>query len=172
MRRAVEAEQFRQRAVGCLDGLHRFAFSLCHDRTLAQDLVQETFVRALAAKRRPEANDGVRPWLFTILHNVWRNERRRPQAVSLEEHAGALLEEVGDPGEAVDRRSRAQRIRAAVHALPEPFREVVLLRFGEGFSYRQIAEILACPAGTVMSRLARARVMLRRCVGARQGVSA
>jgi RNA polymerase sigma-70 factor (ECF subfamily) len=159
-------EGFRRRAVACLDGLYGFALSLCRDRTTAEDLVQETYVRALRARRRPEPDQDVRPWLFTILHNVWRNERRRANAVSLGEfEAASSLPDGGpDPAQGLDRAENAARVRAAIEALPGAFREVVMLRFAEGFSYQQIAEVLACPAGTVMSRLARARALIRRAL--------
>lgn len=159
-------EDFRGRAVACLDGLFGFALSLCRDRAAAEDLVQETYLRAFRAQRRPEPETDVRPWLFTILHNVWRNERRRRALVSLEDHPEGWEApgDGADPLESLDRAEAASRLRSAVEGLPEPFREVVLLRFAEGFSYQEIAQVLSCPAGTVMSRLARARAHLRRAL--------
>ncbi len=76
-------ERFRHWAVQCLDSLFSFALSLCRDRAVAEDLVQETYVRALRAANRPHDEAGMRPWLFTILHNVWRNERRPNPACTL-----------------------------------------------------------------------------------------
>jgi RNA polymerase sigma-70 factor (ECF subfamily) len=158
-------DDFRRRAVACLDGLYSFALSLSRDRTTAEDLVQETYVRALRARRWPEPHQDLRPWLFTILHNVWRNERRRAGAVSLDDSEAAALPDGGpDPAQDLDRAESARRLRAAIDALPDAFREVVMLRFAEGFSYQQIAEVLACPAGTVMSRLARARALIRKAL--------
>jgi RNA polymerase sigma factor (sigma-70 family) len=90
---------FRARAIECLDGLYAFALSLSRDRALAEDLVQETYLRALRAARRPGPEENLRAWLFTILHNVLRNERRRRPAVSL------------------DARRRSARLRAAIDAL-------------------------------------------------------
>ena len=164
---AKRGEDFRRRAVACLDGLYTFAVSLSRDRALAEDLVQETYLRAFQARRRPEPLEGVRPWLFTILHNLWRNQRRRGTMASLDDDtAGALPSVEPDPAEGLSRAEDAARLRAAIEALPHAFREVVVLRFGEGFSYREIAEVLACPAGTVMSRLARARCLLRASLAA------
>jgi RNA polymerase sigma-70 factor (ECF subfamily) len=161
-------DDFRRRAVACLDGLYGFALSLCRDRATAEDLVQETYVRALQARRRPEPHDSVRPWLFTILHNVWRNQRRRSATLSLDENEAArsLPDGGPDPAETLDREADVARLRAAIDALPAAFREVVMLRFAEGFSYQEIAEVLCCPAGTVMSRLARARALMRRALAA------
>ncbi len=160
-----DEDVFRRDAVACLDGLFSFALSLCRDPTAAQDLVQETYVRALRASRHPEEASGIRSWLFTILHNVWRNERRRriPEPLEclpqrLEPRAPA------DADRILDDASASARLVLAVDALPDAYREVVMLRYGEGFSYQEIADILRCPAGTVMSRLARARGLLRDAV--------
>ena len=155
---------FRGAAVACLEGLFGFAMALSRDRAAAEDLVQETYVRALAARRKAPPEENLKGWLFTILHNVWRNERRRrrPEALGdtpgLAESLPALGE---DPREALDRKETGERLKGAIEALPEPFREVLMLRCVEGFSYQQVAEIVGCPAGTVMSRLARARALLR-----------
>jgi RNA polymerase sigma-70 factor (ECF subfamily) len=169
MRSSTEDLEFRTRAVACLDGLYAFARSLCRDAAMADDLVQETYVRALRAARRPAPVEDVRPWLFTILHNVWRNEKRGNVAEPIDE-----LPETGDSPlalrpqveEDLDRNAVADRVGRAVSELPAAYHEVVMLRFGEGLSYREIAGVLGCPAGTVMSRLARARALIRRAVDA------
>lgn len=158
-------EDFRREAVACLDGLYGFALALSRDRSLAEDLVQETYVRALAARRKASPEENLRGWLFTILHNVWRNEVRRRQPRALEDDPGleaSLAAPGDDPLEELDRKETRGRLHEAIGGLPEPFREVVMLRCVEGFSYRDVAQIVGCPAGTVMSRLARARALLRR----------
>jgi RNA polymerase sigma-70 factor, ECF subfamily len=157
--------EFRREAVACLDGLYGFALSLTRNRLAAEDLVQETYVRALAARHKAGPGENMRAWLFTILHNVWRNERRRKQPTALEDVPGVaerLVAPGGDPEDALYRKETGERVRRAIARLPESFREVIVLRCVEGFSYRDLAEILDCPAGTVMSRLARARTLLRR----------
>jgi RNA polymerase sigma-70 factor (ECF subfamily) len=160
-----DEEEFRRDAVACLDGLFSFALSLCRDRTTAQDLVQETYVRALRAARHPEEASGIRSWLFTILHNVWRNERRRRVPEPLEALPERLVPRASaDADQRLDDAAATERLGRAVDALPEAYREVVLLRYGEGFGYQEIADILRCPAGTVMSRLARARELIRAAV--------
>jgi RNA polymerase sigma-70 factor, ECF subfamily len=157
--------EFRREAVACLDGLYGFALSLTRDRRVAEDLVQETYVRALAAPRKAGPGENMRAWLFTILHNAWRNERRRKQPTSLEDAPGLaerLVAPGADPEDALGRKETRALVRRAIAGLPESFREVIVLRCLEGFSYRDLAQILGCPAGTVMSRLARARAILRR----------
>jgi RNA polymerase sigma-70 factor (ECF subfamily) len=158
-----EDDRFHLEAVACLDSLYRFARSLARDTHVAEDLVQESYVRALRAARRPEDAAGIRPWLFTILHNVWRNERRRPHPESFDARPelvrGVSNREVSRDAE-LDRRAAAERLAGVLEGLADPYRSVVLLRFGEGFSYQEIAQILGCPAGTVMSRLSRARGMI------------
>jgi RNA polymerase sigma-70 factor (ECF subfamily) len=155
---------FREAAVACLDGLFGFAMALSRDRATAEDLVQETYLRALAARRKAPPEENLKGWLFTILHNVWRNERRRrrPDALDAAPDLAERIPASGeDPQQALDRKETRDRLRRAIEGLPEPFREVVLLRCVEGFSYQQVAQIVGCPAGTVMSRLARARALLR-----------
>jgi RNA polymerase sigma-70 factor (ECF subfamily) len=160
-------EEFRQRAVACLDGLYGFAVSLCRDRSRAEDLVQEAYLRAFRAAHHPRPDENTRSWLFTILHNVWRNERRRKPAESIDSDPAVvrlLPASLPVAERDLDHGAARARLRAAIDALPESYRETVMLRFGEGFSYQEIATILGCPAGTVMSRLGRARSLLRRAL--------
>jgi RNA polymerase sigma-70 factor (ECF subfamily) len=166
------AEAFRSAAVSCLDGLYGFAYTLCHDRTAAEDLVQETYVRALSARRKPGPGENLRGWLFTILHNVWKNEMRRRRPAPLDDVADVLAAPGDSPADALRRDEARLRVRRAIAELPDAFRAVVVLRCVEGFSYRDVAAIVGCPAGTVMSRLARARALLRKSLGARDGSEA
>ena len=150
--------------MACLDGLYGFAYALARDRAVAQDLVQETYLRALAARRKAAPDENIRGWLYTILNNVWKNELRRRRPDALEDSPGladALADPGADPEALLDRRESGDRLRGAIEALPAPLREVVVLRCVQGFSYREVASIVGCPAGTVMSRLARARGLLR-----------
>lgn len=160
-------EAFRRAAVGCLDGLYGFALTLSRDRATAEDLVQETYVRALAASRKAAPEENLRGWLFTILGNIWKNERkrRRPEAVGdVESLGGGVASRAPDPQASLDQRELRDELHVALHSLPESFREVVLLRCVEGFSYQEVAQVVGCPAGTVMSRLARARALLRQAL--------
>lgn len=107
--------------------------------------------------------DQVRPWAFTILRRLWQNELRQSRAEPLEEGAASLLDGGGEtPETLVTRKLLRSEIIQAIDALPEAFREVLVLREIEGLSYAEIARLLECPRGTVMSRLARARLLLRR----------
>ena len=155
-----------------LSALYGFAMTLSRNRTDAEDLVQEACLRAIKGMTHTAIKSDPKLWLFTILRNVWINEWRRrangPEFILLEKppaDAGPLQQWLSDdrerPEDHFERNVTSGRIRLAISGLPEMFREVVVLRYFEGFSYRQIASILGCPAGTVMSRLNRARAELR-----------
>jgi RNA polymerase sigma-70 factor, ECF subfamily len=162
------ARKDRNSGIEHIDGLYGYALVLTQNRSDAEDLVQETYVRAIRAMGRLRDDSNVKGWLFTILRNIWLNElrqrRKAPEVLDVEadESAANLVDEkalnphdfyVGD----LDRRY----VRAAIQKLPEEFREVILLREWEELSYQEIATVLDCPVGTVMSRLARARAKLR-----------
>ena len=155
-----------------LDSLYGFAMSLTHNRTDAEDLVQEACLRAIKGMTQSAAQRNPKVWLFTILRNVWINEWRRrargPKFVLLETgraDSGRLQESAADEclctEDSFERHAASGKLRQAISSLPEPFREAVVLRYFEGFSYREISAIVGCPAGTVMSRLNRARAELR-----------
>lgn len=155
-----------------LGALYGFAMSLTRNPVDAEDLVQEACLRAIKGMTQNSLKSDPRVWLFTILRNVWINQWRRrtngPKFILLGKTRGDhaplqewLSEETDPPEDQFDRNVAAGKIRLAISGLPEVFREVVVLRYFEGFSYRQIASILGCPAGTVMSRLNRARAELR-----------
>jgi RNA polymerase sigma-70 factor (ECF subfamily) len=154
----------------CQASLHRYARALCPGAAEAEELVQEALRRALAAgrKRAPLDESGVRRWLFTITRNIWQNGlRQRRHDVRSDPAYGVLA---GQPGETPEdrllRRALQFEVREAVDALPVQFREVIVLRELEELSYAEIAVVLDCPAGTVMSRQARARALLRRALAA------
>jgi RNA polymerase sigma-70 factor, ECF subfamily len=150
--------------LGCHASLYRYARSLCGEPWDAEELLQETYKRAWAAKRKPVAADAdeIRPWLFTIMRHIWQNERRRMSRSqeTLFEDAAAVVS--GENVElAVSRKLLVSEVRAAVDSLPVLWREIIVMRDMEDLSYAQIAAVLGCPNGTVMSRLARARGALR-----------
>jgi RNA polymerase sigma-70 factor (ECF subfamily) len=155
-----------------LSALYGFAMSLSRNRTDAEDLVQEACLRAIKGMTHSAIKSDPKVWLFTILRNVWINEWRRrakgPEFILLGKPRNDggplqqwLLDERELPEDHFERNATSGKIRLAISGLPEMFREVVVLRYFEGFSYRQIASIVGCPAGTVMSRLNRARAELR-----------
>jgi RNA polymerase sigma-70 factor (ECF subfamily) len=161
--------------LGHTDALFRYAMSLCRNIATAQDLVQETCVRALSAKNplRPDSNH--KSWLFTILRNIWLNEIRKgrwtPQTLDSELDGGASNIPAGtdgDPHLHYIGKLEVEQVRQAILQLPPEFREIIVLREYDELSYQEIAEILQCPAGTVMSRLARARSRLRSILSEQQ----
>jgi RNA polymerase sigma-70 factor (ECF subfamily) len=167
---AARARRFRDAALPHLDAVYTFARYLLRDPTDAEDAVQECYLRALRhfdSLRSPE----VKPWLFAILRNVCRVEYGRRSRVSLydvnaepdkSEGTIPMWQEAQDtPETEMLRKLDAEKIRGLVAALPEVFREVLVLREVDDLSYREIAAIVSTPVGTVMSRLARGRALLR-----------
>lgn len=140
--------------------LRRYARALVRDSEAADDLVQECLTRAMGRLHAWQPTGTMRSWLFTILHNVHVNERRRDGRAP-ESHSdsdGVDLESAsGDPGSGLAVRD----ITAALAALPEEQRSVILLVGLEGLTYAEAASVADVPVGTVMSRLARGREKLR-----------
>lgn len=151
-----------------IDSLYRYALVLTRSRVEAEDLVQETYVRAMEAFSRLREDSNVRGWLFTILRNLWLNElrkhRTRPQLVEVDSDSylvEGLVGNMRDAHEILESAEDASRVRQAIDKLPSEFQEILVLREFEELSYQEIAKVLNCPAGTVMSRLGRARSKLR-----------
>jgi len=163
------ARRFRDAALPHLDDVYTLARYLLRDPTEAEDAVQECFLRALKhfdSYRGP----AIKPWLFAILRNVCRAEfarRATAPTADIDEMPDSaeqtpLWHEAAETPETQMLRSRdATAIRRLVTALAEPFRETFVLREIHNLSYREIAGIVEAPVGTVMSRLARARALLR-----------
>lgn len=150
------------------DGLYGYAMVLTRDRTEAEDLVQETCVRAVKAMESLQPDSNAKSWLFTILRNIWLNQVRQrraaPRIIGLDadESTAELAVEVSeDPYALYASKLERDQVRKAIQQLPDELREIIVLReYGE-LSYHEIATLLDCPAGTVMSRLGRARSKLR-----------
>jgi RNA polymerase sigma-70 factor (ECF subfamily) len=155
-----EAERFRRLVLPHLDGAYSFARFLCRDASLAEDLVQDAFLRAYRGFRGFRGSEP-RAWLFAIVrtsHLTWARRRSEPSADT--EVLEAMASDADTPEAALLRQGEVNAVREAIESLPEPFRETLVLRELEELSYREIAEITSAPIGTVMSRLARARAML------------
>ncbi len=151
--------RFRGQVEAQREPLYRLAFSWCHDGSLADDLVQETLLRAL--DRASQLNDvqRLKPWLCAILANCLKDHFRRVRPL---EPLDDDMPSHGETPEGASASSQlAARVRAEIGRLPLGQRQVVTLVDLEGFSYAEVGEILAVPAGTVMSRLCRAREALR-----------
>jgi RNA polymerase sigma-70 factor (ECF subfamily) len=151
-----------------LDGLYSYGLVLSRNQAEAEDLVQETCLRALRAMERLRPDSNVKSWLFTILRNIWLNQLRQrktvPDIVELDsdEHgANRAVDSSKDPHAAYVSDLEREQVRHAIEQLPLESREIILLREYEELSYEEIAAMLQCPVGTVMSRLARARSKLR-----------
>lgn len=147
-----------------LDGLYSYAMILSRDNTEAEDLVQETCLRALRAIGRSRDDRCVKCWLFTILRNIWLNQlrKRRNTPDLVESDADELADAVPDPLTQYIKRVEREQVRSAIQQLPLRFQEIIILREYEYLSYQEIAAVLNCAPGTVMSRLARARSELRK----------
>ncbi|QLF69784.1 RNA polymerase sigma factor [Peteryoungia desertarenae] len=155
-----------KRLVAFLPNLRRFAISLCRARDVADDLVQQTCERALAGAHGFDPDTRFDAWVFKILRNLWLDQLRRRNT------AGPMvdLDDVPDlavpSGEAEsDARLALARVEAALQSLAPDQREVLVLVCIEELSYRDAAEVLEIPIGTVMSRLARARKALAELTG-------
>jgi len=158
-------ERFETDALPHLRALYGTAYRMTRNAHDAEDLVQETFLRAYRGFDRFEPGTNIRAWLFTILHRVrtdaFRRAGRSPQTVEMIGEGPA----VPAPQEALA--SGAEDIERALAALPEVFRVAVLLRDVEDLSYDEIAGVLDIPIGTVMSRIHRGRVLLRAALSKR-----
>ena len=149
-----------------LDQLYSAARRLTRDPAAAEDLVQETYLRAFRFAARFERGTNLKAWLFTILHNVFRNDlrgrSRSPIEVDSEsvERAADVREDSETPEGAMVRRAREGDLKAALDGLPDAYRQAVWLRDVEEFSYADIAGMLDVPLGTVMSRISRGRRLL------------
>jgi RNA polymerase sigma-70 factor (ECF subfamily) len=148
----------RDGLVEALPRLRAFAISLAHDVTRADDLVQETILKAWSAADRFEPGTNLDAWLFTILrnqfHTRWRKTKREIE--DTDGYYAARLTTAPDQHDRLDFKD----LRAALARLPDAQREAVLLVGASGFSYEEAAEIAGVPVGTVKSRVNRARVAL------------
>jgi RNA polymerase sigma-70 factor (ECF subfamily) len=170
---------FEAEALASLDSLYRAARRLTRTPADAEDLVQETYLKAFRAAASFEPGTNLRAWLFTILHNTARNRARdrARDTVEIDSEVVERAADLGPPGGVLGgapggihtmetpeslllRDTLAPELQAAVDAMPEAFREAVWLRDVEGFSYAEIAAMLSIPLGTVMSRISRGRQML------------
>ncbi len=173
----ADAERlFETEALPHIDVLFRTAARLTADRAEAEDLVQETFAQAWLSFASYAPGTNCRAWLFKILMNKLEHQRRRKYALlKRTAEADELTFERVAYVPPVERELKDEQVLAALDRVPLRFREVVLLADVEEFSYREIAEVLGVPAGTVMSRLSRGRKLLREMlagVAAEYGIGA
>ena len=172
----ADKTKFSEQAMQYMDALYTAAMRLTHNSADAEDLVQETYLKAYRAYGGFEEGTNLRAWLYRILTNTfinnYRSKKRRPDETDIDEVEDLYLyRRLGGLEAAAAGRSAEDElldwftdseVKEAVEALPEQFRMAVLLSDVEGFSYKEIAEILDIPIGTVMSRLHRGRKALQR----------
>jgi RNA polymerase sigma-70 factor (ECF subfamily) len=185
----ADQERFAEDAMPFMDALYTAAMRMTHNAADAEDLVQETFLRGYRGYPRFEEGTNLRAWLYRILTNTfinsYRSKQRRPQESDLGEVEDLYLYRRLGGLEASQRGRSAEdelmdvvtdsEVKAALDELPEQFRVAVLLADVEGFSYKEIADILDIPIGTVMSRLHRGRKGLQRLLAdfaSRRGLAA
>ncbi len=170
--RAKPADDFEAVTLPHLDALYALALRLTRNGRDAEDLVQDTMVKAFRFFHRFERGTNAKAWLFKILSNLFNNDyrdrsREREVMTDVEDQGALVPSEPRSPeAEAISRRTAAE-IQAALESLPHDFRLAVVLADLEELSYREIAEVMGCPVGTVMSRLHRGRKLLREALGER-----
>jgi RNA polymerase sigma-70 factor (ECF subfamily) len=163
----ARAASFEAEALASLDGLYRTALRLTRVPSDAEDLVQETYLKAFRAAGTFEPGTNLKAWLFTILYNTARNRARdrAREALTVDtdvaERAAERHVPSGDTPEALLLRDTlSPDLQAAIDELPDVFRQAVWLRDVEELTYAEIAQMLQIPPGTVMSRISRGRRML------------
>ena len=159
---AGDREAFARLVARHRDGVFSFARHVVGNEADAQDLAQETFVRAYTALSRFREGSRFEPWLYTIAANLCRSHLRKARwrFLSLESAAEAAAHG-GDPAATALRRDQDRRLHAAIQALPAEQRIIVVLRHLRGHAYGEIAEIVGLPVSTVEHRLRAARKVLR-----------
>ena len=161
-----DAGSFHDTAILHVDSLYGAAMRLTRNPTDAEDLVQETYLKAFRFVGQFETGTNLKAWLHTILHNTFLNMRRHagrdPVTADSEavEHLAATGAQSETPEQILMRDTLDADLQSAIDALPDVFRQAVWLRDVEEFSYKEIAEMLSIAPGTVMSRISRGRRML------------
>ncbi len=171
-----QREAFEREAMPHLDALHSYALHLCRNQADAEDLVQETYIKALSNFSSYEPGTNCRAWLFRILTNTFfnlRRSRKRHNPIDTDatpDMEWQIAEAVEPQGlfrpldvQLLDR-VISKHVTAALDELPPEFRTVLLLADLQDFSYKEIADVVDCPVGTVMSRLYRARKAMQKAL--------
>ena len=158
----INVDEFEAAALPHLNDLFRTALRVIGNRGEAEDLVQGTYLQAWKSFHRFEAGTNCRAWLFKILFNVIHHHRRKLFKFRLVEDAEDTFENTLVYEPPIPQHLTDEDVLAALESIPRQYREAVLLADVEGFSYKEVAETLGVPVGTVMSRLSRGRGLLRK----------
>ncbi len=154
-------DQFGNDLIAMLPRLRRFAISLCRRRDVADDLVQLACEKALANSASYQQGTRFDAWLFRILRNGWVDQLRRNRTAGHTEDVYEREDLTGSEGVAdMEAKLTLKKVWSIIGQLPDDLREVLLLVSVEGLSYKEAAEVLGIPIGTVMSRLSRARTRI------------
>ncbi len=159
---AADPDGFKRLMLPHMDAAFGFARHLCRDAAVAEDLVQEAYLRAYRGFGGFRGGDP-KAWLLAIVRSSfldWARRRGASREVADDEAQASAADPAEGPEAALVRAGDTRALLAAVDALPDPFRETLVLRELQDMSYREIGEITGAPIGTVMSRLARARALL------------
>jgi RNA polymerase sigma-70 factor (ECF subfamily) len=174
MKKLFRKKNFEIEALSHLDPLYYVALKITGDREDAEDLVQETFYKAFNQASQLKDLEKCKQWLYRIMINVWKNwrgKRSREVFAEYQEHWNGPLSQYADgspqmaqknPEEDLIIEELRRDVESALNRLSPKYRLAIILSDLEGFSYKEISEIMQCPQGTVMSRLARARRYLGR----------
>ena len=160
--RAKADRQFKQLMTAAIPGLRSYARNLCRDEHTADDLVQDTMVKAWAARERFTEGTNFKAWTYTILRNQFLSQMRRKRFTG--EYDEAVAEMVLRAPADQDRRLHVEDVERAMARLPEAQREALLLVGAEELTYEEVAAVTDVPLGTVKSRVARGRTALARLV--------
>jgi RNA polymerase sigma-70 factor (ECF subfamily) len=171
----VEREEFAQAALSHVDSLYGTALRLTRRAADAEDLVQDTYLKAFRSSHQFQPGTNLKAWLFTILHNTYRNSRRHDGRNPVDVDSEAVERAVGEgpaeqsPEQILTRATLDADLQAALDGLSDAFRQAVWLRDVEELSYAEMAKVLDVPIGTVMSRISRGRRALYDALQTRRG---
>jgi len=166
----TKLQVFEETILPHLNAAYNLARWLTRNEDDAQDVVQEAYLRAFRFFGGYRGGDG-KAWLLEVVRNTWytwRRRERRDTSVQFDEALHARDRASANAEQSLVAESRSGTLRDCIDALPDLFREIIVMRELEEMSYRQIAEVTSLPAGTVMSRLSRARKRLEECIGKRR----
>ncbi|MBM3212111.1 sigma-70 family RNA polymerase sigma factor [Candidatus Poribacteria bacterium] len=162
----LKSERFQETAIKHIDSIYRFALYMAKNDNDAQDLVQDTYLRAYRFFDKFEEGTNCKAWLLKILKNTFINNLRRDKRFLHTVHISEMEEQSMDISieakDELDGELFDDDITAALESLPDSYKIVVILADVEGLSYKEISDLVGCPIGTVMSRLCRGRRILRK----------